>query len=107
MLAGICLLAAAIVPGGAHAKSRIEIDLGKRGAEIPASLYGVFFEEITGSGDGGLYAEMIRNRGFEGGGAPVGLHARRRRLRRGPAPALLLERLDQPLPHPVEPPTWR
>ena len=46
-LAGICLLAAAIVPGGAHAKSRIEIDLGKRGAEIPASLYGVFFEELS------------------------------------------------------------
>lgn len=71
-LAGICLLAAAIVPGGAHAKSRIEIDLGKRGAEIPASLYGVFFEEITGSGDGGLYAEMIRNRGFEEGVLPSG-----------------------------------
>ena len=72
MLAGICLLAAAIVPGVAHAKSRIEIDLGKRGAEIPASLYGVFFEEITGSGDGGLYAEMIRNRGFEEGVLPSG-----------------------------------
>lgn len=72
MLAGICLLAAAIDPGGAHAKSRIEIDLGKRGAEIPASLYGVFFEEITGSGDGGLYAEMIRNRGFEEGVLPSG-----------------------------------
>ena len=30
------------------------VDLRKKGAEIPSSLYGVFFEEITGSGDGGL-----------------------------------------------------
>lgn len=52
--------------------SRIEIDLGRRGAEIPSSLYGIFFEEITGSGDGGLYAEMIRNRGFEEGVLPSG-----------------------------------
>jgi alpha-L-arabinofuranosidase len=28
-------------------------------------MYGVFFEEISHSGDGGLYAEMIQNRGFE------------------------------------------
>ena len=45
------LLTAAAGSGGG---SRIEIDLGKRGAEIPASLYGVFFEEITGWGDGGV-----------------------------------------------------
>ena len=51
---------------------RIEIDLSKRGAEIPSSLYGIFFEEITGSGDGGLYAEMVRNRGFEEGVLPTG-----------------------------------
>lgn len=52
--------------------SRIRIDAGKRGVEIPSSLYGVFFEEISGSGDGGLYAEMIRNRGFEEGTLPTG-----------------------------------
>jgi alpha-L-arabinofuranosidase len=28
-------------------------------------LYGVFFEEINHAGDGGLYAELIRNRAFE------------------------------------------
>ena len=38
----------------------ITIDLSQEGAEIPSSLYGIFFEEITHSGDGGLYAEMIR-----------------------------------------------
>ena len=28
-------------------------------------MYGLFFEEITYSGDGGLYAEMIENDSFE------------------------------------------
>lgn len=58
---------------GLHAQqSRVSVDLSKRGVQIPSSLYGVFFEEITGSGDGGLYAEMIRNRGFEEGVLPSG-----------------------------------
>lgn len=50
----------------------VTIDLSKEEAEIPSSLYGIFFEEITHSGDGGLYAEMIRNRGFEDGTLPSG-----------------------------------
>jgi len=28
-------------------------------------LYGIFFEDINHAADGGLYAEMVRNRGFE------------------------------------------
>lgn len=51
---------------------RITIDIAQEGAEVPASLYGVFFEEITHSGDGGLYAEMVVNRGFEDGNLPSG-----------------------------------
>lgn len=50
----------------------VTIDLSREGAEIPSSLYGIFFEEITHSGDGGLYAEMIKNRGFEDGTLPSG-----------------------------------
>lgn len=69
-LIGIVALLPAVAGNGSE--SRIEIDLSKRGAEIPSSLYGIFFEEITGSGDGGLYAEMIRNRGFEEGVLPTG-----------------------------------
>lgn len=50
----------------------VEVDSLGKGAQIPESLYGVFFEEITGSGDGGLYAEMVRGRGFEEGVIPSG-----------------------------------
>ncbi len=35
------------------------------GHAVPRSLYGVFFEEINHAGEGGLYAELVRNRAFE------------------------------------------
>ena len=43
----------------------ITIDATQTGATIPAGMYGIFFEEISHAGDGGLYAELIQNRGFE------------------------------------------
>jgi len=43
----------------------INIDLSKKGAEVSPSLFGIFFEEINHAGDGGLYAELVQNRGFE------------------------------------------
>ena len=33
-------------------------------------LYGLFFEDINRSGDGGIYPEMLRNRAFEDGLVP-------------------------------------
>lgn len=53
-------------------RDNITIDLSVEKAAVPESLYGIFFEEITHSGDGGLYAEMIQNRGFEDGVLPSG-----------------------------------
>ena len=32
---------------------------------VANDLYGLFFEDINRSGDGGLYPEMLRNRTFE------------------------------------------
>ncbi len=43
----------------------IRIDLAQKGAMVSPDLYGIFFEEINHAGDGGLYAEMVQNRGFE------------------------------------------
>ncbi|HNY85029.1 MAG TPA: alpha-L-arabinofuranosidase C-terminal domain-containing protein [Candidatus Hydrogenedentes bacterium] len=39
--------------------------------ETSPDLWGVFFEEINHSGDGGLYAEMVRNRSFEDNQVPA------------------------------------
>ena len=52
------------------ADGTITIDAAKPGARIPSSLYGIFFEEISHAGEGGLYAELIQNRGFEDASLP-------------------------------------
>ncbi len=49
------------------------IDLQKRGHDVPQSLYGIFFEEINHAGDGGLYAELVKNRNFEEHVIPSGM----------------------------------
>ncbi len=41
------------------------VDLGDTGIKIQPTMYGVFFEDINFAADGGLYAEMIKNRSFE------------------------------------------
>ena len=43
----------------------ITVQPGATGAAIPESMYGVFFEDINYAADGGLYAELVRNRSFE------------------------------------------
>jgi alpha-L-arabinofuranosidase len=45
--------------------NRITIDTKDFGARVSKDLHGVFFEEINHGGEGGLYAELIQNRGFE------------------------------------------
>ena len=48
----------------------ITIDASKTGARISSNLYGIFYEEISHAGDGGLYAELVQNRGFEDANPP-------------------------------------
>ncbi len=43
----------------------ITVDAGKHGAAIAPTMWGVFFEDINLGADGGLYAELIKNRSFE------------------------------------------
>jgi alpha-N-arabinofuranosidase len=61
------LLAAAFVCGAitVSATPTITIDAGQPGAKINPAMWGIFFEDINFGADGGLYAEMIKNRGFE------------------------------------------
>lgn len=49
----------------------IRVDTDQLGARVPKSLYGIFLEEINNAGEGGLYAELIQNRGFEDGTPPL------------------------------------
>ena len=59
----LCLLAFAAM--SVKAQVNIKVDVAQRGIEISPTLYGIFYEDINYASDGGLYAELIRNRSFE------------------------------------------
>lgn len=42
-----------------------ELNIKKIGAPIQSTMYGLFFEDINFSADGGLYAELVKNRSFD------------------------------------------
>jgi alpha-L-arabinofuranosidase len=66
LLAGLTL-AAAMFTLAAHAQSvaTITIQASQPGVVISSNLFGIFFEEINSAGEGGIYAELVRNRSFE------------------------------------------
>lgn len=60
------IFAALILSVGVTAQSNeLVIQTQKKGAEIQPTMYGLFYEDINYAGDGGLYAELIKNRSFE------------------------------------------
>jgi len=62
------MLAAALLAGVATAEPvvpTITIHADRPGAKINPAMWGVFFEDINFGADGGLYAELVKNRGFE------------------------------------------
>ena len=73
LLSALSLAAMAV-----SAQVSIDIDANQRGPKISPTHYGIFFEDINHAADGGLYAELIRNRSFEDGpeyGAPADMQA--------------------------------
>ena len=52
--------------------SRMNIRTKETRFPVAADLYGLFFEDISRAGDGGLYPEMLRNRSFEDSLMPAG-----------------------------------
>lgn len=60
-LAGAAALAAAL-----HAAPiPLTVEVDRPGAAINPALWGIFFEDINFGADGGLYAELVKNRAFE------------------------------------------
>lgn len=47
------------------AEHAIEIDTAAERTDMSHHLYGIFYEDINYAADGGLYAELVRNRSFE------------------------------------------
>ncbi|RXG29114.1 alpha-N-arabinofuranosidase [Leeuwenhoekiella marinoflava DSM 3653] len=49
----------------AFSQQELMVDMSKTIAPIQPTMYGIFFEDINFAADGGLYAELIKNRSFE------------------------------------------
>ena len=74
----LLLLGCAIFSTAVKAQVTIDIDTQQRGPKVSPMLYGIFYEDINHAADGGIYAELIRNRSFEAGpryGAPADMQA--------------------------------
>ena len=80
----------------AQAQVTIDIDALQRGPNVSPMLYGIFYEDINHAADGGIYAELIRNRSFEDGpayGAPADMQGWTTRTTN---PSQITARLIQP-----------
>ncbi|CAN1147852.1 Alpha-L-arabinofuranosidase 1 [Linum perenne] len=69
----VCLVIPPSLVGGAldaNLTAKLSVDASVR-RTIPSTLFGIFFEEINHAGAGGLWAELVSNRGFEAGGANI------------------------------------
>ncbi len=91
LIAGCALFSAAV-----QAQVTIDIDALERGPKVSPMLYGIFYEDINHAADGGIYAELIRNRSFEDGprfGAPADMQGW---STYAAAPSQLTARLIQP-----------
>ncbi|GIM98165.1 alpha-L-arabinofuranosidase C-terminal domain-containing protein [Paractinoplanes toevensis] len=64
-LAALPLAVAPPAAASADPDYTITVHPSDNGAAIDDSMYGVFFEDINFAADGGLYAELVRNRSFE------------------------------------------
>ncbi len=61
----IAALALSMGVAASAQNNEMVIQANKPGAEIQPTMYGLFFEDINYGADGGLYAELVKNRSFE------------------------------------------
>jgi alpha-L-arabinofuranosidase len=54
-----------LISGPATFSQTITLKVNSPQAEIQPTMWGIFFEDINFSADGGLYAELVKNRSFE------------------------------------------
>ena len=61
-VAALCMGACAVACAGESTITMFDIGSGH---PVPKTLYGVFFEDINHAADGGIYPELLANRGFD------------------------------------------
>ena len=64
-----CIVSISVIISFCSANSqeatKVSVILNKPVAEIQPTMWGVFFEDINFAADGGIYAELVKNRSFE------------------------------------------
>ena len=63
------LFASLLLCGGLYVHAQqpcvMTVDVSKPAAQVNPAMFGIFFEDINFGADGGLYAELVKNRSFE------------------------------------------
>ena len=49
----------------AQSPKNITVKIDQHKADIKSTMWGIFFEDINLAADGGIYAELVKNRSFE------------------------------------------
>ncbi|PQA58588.1 alpha-L-arabinofuranosidase C-terminal domain-containing protein [Siphonobacter curvatus] len=78
--------------GQVFAQNPLVVKVNQPKAEIQPTMWGLFFEDINMGADGGLYAELIKNRSFEFESPMMGW----KEQKNPKASVLVLNRQDQP-----------
>lgn len=60
-----CALIAAFLLSRASAQDVLTVKVNQPKADVQSTMWGVFFEDINLGADGGIYAELVKNRSFE------------------------------------------
>lgn len=61
----ICFCLGSVLSSQSVSKTVLQLDTNDTGIKIQPTMYGIFFEDINQAADGGLYAELVKNRSFE------------------------------------------
>ncbi|WP_026998090.1 alpha-L-arabinofuranosidase C-terminal domain-containing protein [Flectobacillus major] len=79
----VSLFLATTLLAEAQAPSPIKVNVAQPVSEIQPTMWGVFFEDINMGADGGLYAELIKNRSFEFSKPLMGWKIERKKFNEG------------------------
>lgn len=61
----ITIILALVAGISVQAQTNLDLSLKSTGKTVNPDMYGIFFEDINFGADGGLYAEMVKNRSFD------------------------------------------
>lgn len=59
------VIAGCLVLSSLAEPAKLTVELDKPGVALNRNMWGIFFEDVNFGADGGLYAELVKNRGFE------------------------------------------